>query len=118
MCDRDTIQFVMFTVWMFTFVGASRGHLCDSTAFLLLARRYPSAVLAMGRCLCVRVSAISWYCIETAGMIELSFWHTSSVFRKLGYVQKQPRDTFLWNFIPQSVLRKISLRLVHRRRVR
>jgi len=36
MCDSDTIQFVMFTVWMFTFVGTSRGHLCDSTAFLLL----------------------------------------------------------------------------------
>jgi len=36
MCDRDTIQFVMFTVWMFTFVGASRGHLRDITAFLLI----------------------------------------------------------------------------------
>jgi len=35
MSDRDTIQFVMFTVWMFTFVGTSHGHLCDSTAFLL-----------------------------------------------------------------------------------
>jgi len=34
MCDRDMIKFVMFTVWMFTFVGASRGHVCDSTAFL------------------------------------------------------------------------------------
>jgi len=34
MCDRDTIQFVMVTVWMFTFVGASRGYLCDRTAFL------------------------------------------------------------------------------------
>jgi len=36
MCDRDMIQFVMFSVRMFTFVGASRGHLRDSTAFLLL----------------------------------------------------------------------------------
>ena len=35
MCDRDTIQFVMLTVWVFTFVGASRGHLCNSTAFVL-----------------------------------------------------------------------------------
>jgi len=35
MCDRDTIQFVMFTVWMFTFVGALRSNLYDSTAFLL-----------------------------------------------------------------------------------
>jgi len=25
----------MFTVWMFTFVDASRGNLYDSTAFLL-----------------------------------------------------------------------------------
>jgi len=24
MCDRDTIKFVMFTVWVFTFVGAYR----------------------------------------------------------------------------------------------
>jgi len=35
MSDRDTIQFVMFTVWMFTFVVASRGILYDSIAFLL-----------------------------------------------------------------------------------
>jgi len=35
MCDRDTIQFVMFTVWMFTFVAALRGSLYDSIAFLL-----------------------------------------------------------------------------------
>ena len=34
MCDRDTIQFVMFTVWMFTLVAASRGSLYDSIAFL------------------------------------------------------------------------------------
>jgi len=34
MCDRDTIQFVMFTVWMFTFVTASRSSLYDSIAFL------------------------------------------------------------------------------------
>ena len=34
MCDRDTIQFLVFTVRMFTFVGASCGHLRDSTAFL------------------------------------------------------------------------------------
>jgi len=34
MCARDTIQFVMFTVWMFTFVAASRGHVCNSTAVL------------------------------------------------------------------------------------
>jgi len=36
MCDRDTIQFVMFTVWMFTgtFVSTSCSHLCNSTAFL------------------------------------------------------------------------------------
>jgi len=36
MCDSNTIQFVMFTVWMFTFVGASCGHLCDRTVFLLV----------------------------------------------------------------------------------
>jgi len=35
-CDRDTIQFVMFTVCMFTFVAASRGSLYDSIAFLLI----------------------------------------------------------------------------------
>jgi len=35
MCDRDTIQFVMFTLWMFTFVATSRGSLYDSIAFLL-----------------------------------------------------------------------------------
>jgi len=35
MCDRDMIQFVMFTVWMFIFVIVSHGNLYDSTAFLL-----------------------------------------------------------------------------------
>ena len=35
MRDRDTFQFVMFTVWMFTFVAASRGNLYDSIAFVL-----------------------------------------------------------------------------------
>jgi len=42
MHDRDMIQFVMYTVWMFTFVGASCSHLCNSTALLLdtlLARK-------------------------------------------------------------------------------
>jgi len=36
MCDRDTIQFDVFTVWMFTFVAALPGSLYDSIAFLLL----------------------------------------------------------------------------------
>jgi len=33
-------------VWLFIFVGASRGHLCDSMAFLLvfIVQRYASAV--------------------------------------------------------------------------
>jgi len=34
MCDRDTIQFVMSTIWMFTFVTALRSRLYDSIAFL------------------------------------------------------------------------------------
>ena len=37
-CDRDTIRFVMFTVWMFTFVAALRGRLYDSIAFLFTGR--------------------------------------------------------------------------------
>ena len=43
MCDdRDTVQFVIiFTVWMFAFVSASCGHVCDCTAFLLLFLFYP-----------------------------------------------------------------------------
>jgi len=40
MCDRDTIQF-MFTVWMFTFVAASRGSLYDSIAFLFITSTPP-----------------------------------------------------------------------------
>jgi len=33
-CDRNTIQFVMFTVWTFTLVATSRGSFYDSIAFL------------------------------------------------------------------------------------
>ena len=46
MCDSDTIQFVMFTVWMFTFVAASCGSLYDSIAFVfyLLTKRQASVI--------------------------------------------------------------------------
>ena len=58
-----------------TFAGKiyTNGLVLSETNYILTARRYASAVLAMGLCLSVRLSVTSRCSIETAGRIELVF---------------------------------------------
>jgi len=72
-------------------------------------QRYASAVLAMA--LCLSLSVTSWCSTETSERIEQLFWHGGifrpnlhCIIRKLLYLQK---CTFFWNFVPNSVFRKL-----------
>ena len=81
---------------------------------LLTARRYASAVCAIAVCLCLSVCLSvyhkSEFYIETAKRIELFFGMGLSstspncVVREFGYLQN--KCTSLWNFVPNSVLRR------------
>ena len=102
MCDRDTIQFVMFTVWMFTSVGASHSHLCNSTAFLLAVRRYASVVLAVDLRVCVSVCyklALDWSTYEQASKYRPSTVHNLEQVPSIAGMGPTVLNSFIYSFI-------------------
>jgi len=70
---------------LFTFVGTSRGHLCDSTAFLFVVdsaslsylSTHLSLIPSVG--LCVGVCVRRVYCGKTADWIRMPFGVVSGV---------------------------------------
>jgi len=74
MCDRDMIQFVMFTVWMFTFVDASCGNLYDSTAFLFVVVT-GIQVNSCSHFTCSLVKQLSYLASPQPTSLELTSFH-------------------------------------------
>ena len=70
-------------------------------------RRYASTVYMLSSCVClsVQLSVTSQYCIKTTGRIKLAFCMETS-FHLSHFDTSENKGTSLWNFVPNSGLRK------------